>query len=164
MVGVDHEIINANWVPIDIAIRYKKSKGGSYQNIETQMKNNLEQYFADYSIHELGETIYHSTISSLIKVDNVETFEVMLNKNPDNKLQANDYNVNFSTSDADVNIARRNRLMELVAKDPSLVKIYQPLFDTLNVDGTREWNYSLDVTLEQFEYPKLGSVIIERQG
>lgn len=164
MVGVDHEIINANWVPIDIAIRYKKSKGGSYQNIETQMKNNLEQYFADYSIHELGETVYHSTISSLIKVDNVETFEVMLNKNPDNKLQANDYNVNFSTSDADVNIARRNRLMELVAKDPSLVKIYQPLFDTLNVDGTREWNYSLDVTLEQFEYPKLGSVIIERQG
>jgi len=32
------------------------------------------------------------------------------------------------------------------------------------VDGTREWNYSLDITLEQFEYPKIGNVIIERQG
>jgi hypothetical protein len=163
MIGVAHEVMQANWVPIDIAIRYKKSKGGSYQNIETQMKKNISEYLADASLHSLGETIYHSKISSLINVDNVETFEVMLNKNPNNKLQASDYNVNFSTSDSDVDVARRNRLMQLVAKDPSLVKIYQPLFDTLNVDGTREWNYSLDVVLEQFEYPKLGNIIIERQ-
>jgi hypothetical protein len=164
MIGVEHEIITATWVPIDIAIRYKKQKGGSYQNIETQIKNNLVEYFADASLHTLGESIYHSKICSLISsVDNIENFEVMLNKNPNNKLQSSDYNVNFSTSDADVNIARRNKLMELVAKDPSLVKIYQPLFDTLNVDGTREWNYSLDINLEQFEYPKIGNVIIERQ-
>lgn len=163
MIGVDHEILQANWVPIDIAIRYKKSKGGSYQNIETQMKKNISEFFADQSIHNLGETIYHSKISSLVNVDNVENFEVMVNKNPNNRLQSNDYNVNFSSTDTDVVIARRNKLMQLVAKDPSLVKIYQPLFDTLNVNGTREWNYTLDVTLEQFEYPKLGNVIIERQ-
>jgi hypothetical protein len=163
MIGVDHEIITASWVPIDISIRYLKSKGGSYQNIETQMKQNLQNYFADESQHNLGETIYHSHISTLINVDNVETFEVMLNKNPNNKLQSSDYNVNFSTTDSDVDIARRNKLMELVAKDPSLVKIYQPLFDTLNVDGTREWNYSLNIQLEKFEYPKIGNIIIERQ-
>jgi hypothetical protein len=164
MIGVDHEIISANWVPIDVVIRYKKTKGGSAQVIESQIKKNLELYFSDDSLHELGETIYHSKIASLIDVDNVETFEVMLNKNATNKIQASDYNVNFRTTDKDVNIARRNRLMELVAKDPSLVKIYQPLFDTLNVDGTREWNYSLDIKLEEFEYPKLGNVVIERQG
>jgi hypothetical protein len=163
MIGVEHEIINANWVPIDIAIRYKKAKGGSFQNIETQIKKNLEEYFSDHSIHSLGENIYHSKICSLVNVENVETFEVMLNKNPNNKLQANDYNVDFNSSDTDVNIARRNKLMQLVAKDPSLVKVYQPLFDTLNVDGTRNWNYSLDISLEQFEYPKIGNVIIERQ-
>jgi hypothetical protein len=164
MIGVEHEIIQSNWVPIDIAIRYKKSKGGSYQNIETLMKTNITNYFLDFSQHNLGETIYHSKISSLINVDNVENFEVMLNKNPNNKLQANDYNINFQTTDSDINIARRNKLMELVAKDPSLVKVYQPLFDTLNIDGTREWNYSLDIKLEQFEYPKLGNIIIERQS
>jgi hypothetical protein len=163
MVGTEHEIITAKWVPIDIAIRYKKAKGGSYQNIETTMKNNLIEYFADASQHSLGETIYHSKIASLINVDNVETFEVMLNKNPDNKLQSSDYAVNFSSADTDVNIARRNKLMELVAKDPSLVKIYQPLFDTINVDGSVEWNYSLNVVLNQYEYPKIGNVIIEKE-
>jgi hypothetical protein len=87
----------------------------------------------------------------------------MLNKDPDNKLSSSDYNIDFRTSDSDVNVARRNKLMELVAKDPSLVKIYQPLFDTLNIDGTREWNYSLDIQLSEFEFPKLGDVIIERE-
>lgn len=163
MSGTKAELFAASWVPIDIAIRYKKSKNGSSQVIETQIRKNLEEYFSDVTIHELGERINHSKISSLVNIENIESFEVMLNKDPDNKLSSSDYNVDFRTSESDINIARRNKLMELVAKDPSLVKIYQPLFDTLNINGTREWNYSLDIQLSEFEFPKLGDVIIERE-
>jgi hypothetical protein len=163
MSGTKVEIFAASWVPIDVAIRYKKNRNGSSQVIETQIRKNLEEYFSDLSQHNLGEKINHSKISSLINTENIDSFEVMLNKDPDNKLSASDYNVDFRTSDSDVNVARRNKLMELVAKDPSLVKIYQPLFDTLNIDGTREWNYSLDIQLSEFEFPKLGDVIIERE-
>ena len=162
MQGAAHELVPATWVPIDIAIRYVKASGGSAQTIETQMKANLANYFSNYTNLCLGQEIYHSTIASLINVDNVKTFEVMLNKNPGNTLQANDYSVNFTAQDTDVNIARRNKLMELVAINPSLVKIFQPLFDTINVDGSVNWNYSLNVQLAKFEFPQLGNIIIEQ--
>ena len=64
MIGVEHQIFTASWVPIDVVIRYKKAKGGSAQSIETTMKNNLIEYFADASQHTMGEKIYHSKIAS----------------------------------------------------------------------------------------------------
>jgi hypothetical protein len=53
--------------------------------------------------------------------------------------------------------------MTLVAKDPSLVKVFQPLFNVLKTDGTTEWSYSLDVTFGAYEFPKLGDIVIKRE-
>jgi ribose transport system ATP-binding protein len=39
--------------------------------------------------------------------------------------------------------------MEMVTKDPSLVRIFQPLFSSLKTDGTRHWDYSLKIELGQ---------------
>lgn len=162
IIGAEHEIFAAKWVPIDVAIKYKKTEFGSAQAIENQMKNLLIEFFKTDN-HELGSKIYHSKLINLLSVDNVQSIEVLINKNEENRLQASDYNVNFRTNDPDQKTAIRNRLMELVAKDPSLVKVYQPLFDTLRDDGTREWNFSLDIELSEFEFPQLGNVIIERE-
>lgn len=165
MIGTEHEIIAARWVPIDVVIKYKKSDFGSADIIETNMRKNLKEFF-DVSNFELGATIRHSNITDVINVDNIEYLEVMINKDPDNTFTRNDYDVDIldtSTSEKEAEEIRRNKLLELVAKDSSLVRIFQPVFDTLNLQtGEREWNYSLDLKLSDYEFPKLGDIIIER--
>ena len=130
--------------------------------METQMRKNIQAYFAPEK-HYLGENIRASDIMFLLKMDYLISAEVMLNKDPDNKFNASDYAINLVETDEDVDIARRNKLMSLVAKDPSLIKVIQPLFDTLRIDGTIEWNYTMDIQLSSLEFPKLGDIIIESE-
>jgi hypothetical protein len=161
MIGKEHEVIPASWIPIDVLIKYKRNKNGNSSTIETEMRKNIVDYFAP-SNHVLGDVIYHSDFITMCKVTGVDEIEILLNKDPGNKFTANDYNVSIRNTGETDQISQRNKLMELVRKDPSLVKIFQPLFDTLKTDGTREWNYSLDIQLSEFEFPKLGDIIIER--
>jgi hypothetical protein len=162
MLGAQHEILEAKWVPVDVAIRYKKTRFGSAEQVETQMRKNVQDFFNPKN-HTLGGKISHSDMVSLLKVDYVESVEVMLNKDPNNNFNANDYDINIRQSSTDIDISRRNKLMTLVAKDPSLIKVFQPLFDTMKTDGTREWNYSLDIQFGSYEFPKIGDVIIKRE-
>ena len=162
MLGAKHEIIEAKWVSVDVAIRYRKSKFGSAEQVETQMRKNIQDFFSPKN-HSLGGKISHSDLVSLLKVEYVDAVEVMLNKDPNEKFNANDYDITIRQAETDINVSRRNKLMTLVAKDPSLVKVFQPLFDTLKTDGTREWNYSLDISFGSYEFPKLGEVIIKRE-
>ncbi len=162
MIGTEHEIVAATWVPIDVVIRYKKTKFGNAEVIETEMKKKITEFFS-IDNHELGSRINSSDIGKLISIDNVESFEVMLNRDDNNQFTFNDYRVQVFESDPDPEKIRRNRLMSLVAKDPSLVKVFQPLFDTMNIDGTQDWNYALYIQLSEFEFPKLGDIIIQRE-
>jgi len=162
MIGTEHEIVAATWVPIDVVIRYKKTKFGNAEVIETDMKKNITDFFS-IDNHELGSRINSSDIDKLINLDNVESFEVMLNRDDNNRFTYNDYRVEVFEADGDPEKVRRNRLMSLVAKDPSLVKVFQPLFDTMKLDGTQDWNYSLYIQLSEFEFPKLGDIIIQRE-
>lgn len=162
MMNIKYEIFEAKWVPIDVCIKYTKSNFGSFEQVETQIRKNIQDYFKPQN-HSLGEKISHSDFIFLTKIDYVESVEVMLNKDPENKFLINDYDVMTRPSEVDINTARRNKLMSLIAKDPSLIKVYQPLFETLNSSGEREWNYSLDVSLKKYEFPKLGDIIIKRE-
>ena len=162
MIGAQHEIIEATWVPVDVAIRYKKSKYGSAEQIETQIRTSVQDYFNPNN-HKLGGKISHSDLVTLLKSEYVDSLEVMMNKDPNNKFNANDYDINLGQSESDLDVSRRNKLMSLVAKDPSLVKVFQPLFDVLKSDGTVEWSYSLDITFGDYEFPKLGDIIIKRE-
>ena len=85
----------------------------------------------------------------------------MINKNTDN-FTASDYDVTALVEE-DPEKVRRNKVMELVARDPSLIKILQPLFDTLTVDGERNWDFAQYVQMEQYEFPKVGEIVIERE-
>lgn len=162
MTGAKHEIIEAKWIPVDVAIRYRKSKFGSAEQVETQMRKNIQDFFSPKN-QVLGGKISHSDIVSLLKVEYVESVEVMLNKDSNDSFSSSDYDVNIRQSETDINVSRRNKLMTLVSKDPSLVKVFQPLFETLKSDGTTEWSYSLDITFGDYEFPKLGDVIIKRE-
>jgi len=162
MIGAKHEIIEAKWIPVDVAVRYRKSKFGSAEQVETQMRKNIQDFFSPKN-HTLGGKISHSDLVSLLKVDYVESVEVMLNRDANDEFNASDYDVSVRQSDTDLDISRRNKLMTLVAKDPSLVKVFQPLFNVLKTDGTTEWSYSLDVTFGAYEFPKLGDIVIKRE-
>jgi hypothetical protein len=160
MVGKKHEVIAAKWVPVDILIRYKKSKFGNYETIETEIRRSISEFFKTEN-HDLGEKIHVSQIRGLNDIDNVDVIEVMINKNTDN-FTASDYDVTALVED-DPEKVRRNKVMELVARDPSLIKILQPLFDTLNVEGERNWDFAQYVYMEQYEFPKVGEIVIERE-
>jgi hypothetical protein len=161
MVGKEHEILPATWIPIDVLIRYSKEKTANASTIETEMKKNILNYF-DYANHELGDRIPHSDMVAAVKVDGVTEVEIMMNKDPDNKFNASDYIVDIRGAGSDAATLQRNKLMELVRRDPSLVKIFQPLFSTTYTTGTTEWNYSLDIQMNTYEFPKLGDIIIRR--
>jgi hypothetical protein len=161
MIGKEHEILPASWIPIDILIRYSKQKTANASLIENDMKKNILDYFQT-SNHELGDRIPHSDMVAAVNVDGVTEVEVMMNKDPDNKFKASDYIVDIRGTSSDSSVLQRNKLMELIKKDPSLVKIFQPLFSTTNTAGITEWNYSLDIQLETYEFPKLGDIIIQR--
>lgn len=164
-IGQKHVVVPATWVPIDVLIRYKAKSFGNPEIIEAEMKKNIGDYF-NYANHELGETIENSYISNLINFDSVDSYEVLLNKDPNNSLTSSDYVAHIDTIYAtqdQADVARRNKLMEMVTKDPSLVRIFQPLFSSLKTDGTRHWDYSLKIELGQYEFPKLGDIIIEQE-
>jgi hypothetical protein len=166
VIGKKHVLVPAKWVPIDVLIRYKLKTNGNAEITEANMKKAIGDYF-NFENHELGETIENSDIGNLLVMDSVQSYEVMLNKDPDNKFNKSDYvttiNTVYSTQEQ-TDIARRNKLMELVTKDPSLARIFQPLFSSLKVDGTQHWDYSLKVELGKYEFPKLGDIIIQLEG
>ena len=163
VIGKKHVVVSATWVPIDILIRYKAKSFGNPEIIEATMKKLIGDYF-NYTNHELGETIENSYITNLLVMDSIDSCEVLMNKDPNNTFTKNDYITHedtiYSTQDQ-ADVARRNKLMEMVTKDPSLVRIFQPLFSSLKTDGKRHWDYSLKIELGQYEFPKLGDIIIE---
>jgi hypothetical protein len=161
MIGKEHEVLPATWIPIDILIRYSKERTANASSIETEMKKNILEYF-NFTNHELGDRIPHSDMVSAVKVQGVTEVEVMMNKDPNNQFNASDYIVDIRGAGADASTLQRNKLMELVRRDPSLVKIFQPTFSTTYTTGITEWNYSLDVQLNTYEFPKLGDIIIQR--
>lgn len=163
MIGQKHAVVAATWVPIDILVRYTSVKNGNPETIEAQMRKNIQDFFVP-SNHQLGETINSSDIISLVNVDNVTSVEVMMNKDPGEVFTVADYTpkVTTVTTEQEADQARKNRLMQLVSKDPSLVKIFQPLFSSLQSDGTVHYDYTLRVELEKFEFPQLGQIIIEQ--
>jgi hypothetical protein len=163
MIGKEHEILPAKWIPIDVAVRYGKTKVANASTIETEIKKNILEYF-DSSKHELGDRLFHSDLVSACKVNGVTEVEVMMNKDPNNSFNPNDYIVDIRGAGADAETLQRNKLMELVKRDQSLVKIFQPLFSTTYSTGITEWNYSLDIQLDTYEFPKLGDIIIERMS
>ncbi len=166
MIGQAYAVVPATWVPIDILIRYTSVKSSNPETIESQMKQNISNWF-DPNNHMLGETINASDIISLVNsptVPNVTAVEVMLNKDPGEQFTVADYTPSVSpqATEQEAIQARKNRLMQLVSKNPSLVKVFQPLFNSLQSDGTVHYDYTLNVQLQRFEFPQLGQIIIEQ--
>lgn len=166
MATVEHELFSAKLVPIDIRIRYKKTKvGGSNETIESKIKSLIQTYF-ERDNHEMGETVEYGPIEKLIlNLPYVQNAEMAMNKNIDGKLNKNDYNINAVTSiNETVQEVKRRKVLELLAKDPTLLNIIDPLFDIKDTKtNVRKWTFSANIEMGKFEFPILGNIIIEAE-
>lgn len=163
MATVEHELFSAKMIPIDIRIRFKPTKFGSPTSIQSSIKTNLKNYF-DRNNHEMGETIEIGPIQKLIlNIPEVQNAEIAMNKNINNKLKPADYDTDATTTATEtVQEVKRRKILEILAKDPSLLTIVDPLFDIKDTKtNQRKWVLSQDLELNKYEFPILGNIIIE---
>lgn len=167
MTTVEHEVFSAKNVPIDVRIRFKPTKMGNSTSIQTNIERVVREFF-DRNKRELGETLHHSELINNIKnsVSNIDYVEAAWHKNIDDKLTENDYNISAVT-DINETVAevKRRKILELLAKDPSLMTIVEPLLDVTDSNtGKREWVFTFNLKLDEFEFPNLGKIILEVDG
>jgi hypothetical protein len=166
MSTVEHELVSAKLIPIDIRMRLKKGKTGNAETIQTTAKKLIREFF-DRDNHEMGETIEYGSIAKLIlNITNVSNAEIAFNRDDNNSLGESDYDVDAVTNPNEtVQDVKRRKVLELLAKDPSLLTIVDPLFDIKNTaTGERTWVFSQNLTLNKFEFPILGDIIIEMEN
>jgi hypothetical protein len=135
------------------------------------IKTGIERVIRDFFRMEnrnLGETLKHSEIVKLIldSVDGIDFVEIAMNKDKGDKIKADEYNVN-ATVESNQTIAevKRRKILELLGKDPDLIKIAEPLLDIKNpITNKREWVFSVNIEMNKYEFPLLGDIVIEVDG
>lgn len=165
MATVEHDIFSAKLVPIDIRVRFKVSNSGSVVSAKTLIEKTIRDYF-NKNNHEMGETLTHSTlVSGIINANSSLSYvEVALSKNLTG-LTENDYKVSAVTDiNETVQEVKRKKILELLGKDPTLLNIVQPLFSvTDSTTNKKEYPFTLNVTMEKYEFPILGKIITEAE-
>jgi hypothetical protein len=166
METVEHELFSAKLIPIDIRIRVKPTKTGSPESIQNTIKTLIKEYF-NRDKHEMGETVEYGPIEKLVlNVVGVQNAELAFNKNVDNKLSPNDYITEGVTSSKEtVEDVKRRKVLEVLAKDPSIFNVIDPLFSVKDTTTNKtKWVFSANLELNKFEFPILGNIIIEMES
>lgn len=161
MATVEHELIQGVMVPIDVMIRFKPTKFGSPTTIQAQINNLITNYF-DRNNHDFGETLEIGPIEKIVlNIPEVENAEISLNKNTNN-LSPSDYVVNATTTATQsITDIKRQKVLEILAKDPDLIKLVDPLFSVTDNTGKQNWVLSQNINLNTYEFPILGNIITQ---
>jgi hypothetical protein len=164
MTTVEHEVFSAINVPVDVRVRFKPTRLGNVTSVQTNIQRVVRDFF-EKNKRNLGETLHHSDLVTDItnNVSNVDYVEIAWHKDVDDKLTPSDYDIDAVT-DVNETVAevKRRKILELLAKDESLLTIVEPLLDvTDSTTGEREWVFTFNLKLERFEFPVLGDIIIE---
>lgn len=163
MLTVEHKIFDAKKIPIDVRVRYKPLAYGVKESINSSITKIINDFFNEENV-DLGEEIKHSDLlSKIVNVNGVDYAEIAMHKDIGNKLSPSDYDIDAV---ADINTTvqevKRNKVLEILAKDQDLLKIIEPLFDITNTETEeRTWEFTLNVKLNKFEYPVVGDIVIE---
>jgi hypothetical protein len=164
MATVNHEVISAKLIPIDIRIRFKPVKPGLSLSIQTSIQKVIRDYF-DRNNHEMGETLHHSDLMNQIQtnISGIDYIEMAWNKDAQDQLKSGDYDIDAVTSATEtVAEVKRKKILELLAKDASLINIVEPLLDVKNsTTNKREWLFSQNIIMDKYEFPIEGDIIIE---
>jgi hypothetical protein len=164
MATVEHELVNAKLIPIDVRVRFRPLKFGNTTSIETSIQKVIRDYF-DRNNHELGEELQPSDIVQKVfeEVSGIDYIEIAMNKDEGDKLKKVDYDIDAVTGvNETVAEVKRKKILELLAKDATLLTIVEPLLDVKNSKtNEREWVFSLNIQMNDFEFPILGDIIIE---
>lgn len=167
MATVEHEVFSAANVPIDVRIRFKPTRIGNTATVQTSIERVVRNYF-NKSNRELGELLHHSDLVTDItnNVTNVDYVEVAWHKDIGDKLSPGDYDIDAVTSvNETVAEVKRRKILELLAKDESLLTIVEPLLDVTDSNTSeREWVFTFNLQLDRYEFPILGDIIIEADG
>lgn len=164
MLTVDHELLSATLVPIDVRIKYKKKLNATGESVEAIMNTIVTNYF-DRENRSMGEELHHSDLVSMLSdVQGIDYVEMSWNKDAGDKLSVSDYDIDAHTDvNETVQEVKRRKVLELLAKDPNLLTIVEPLFDvTDTATDTRTWLFSNNITMSKYEFPILGDTIIEQ--
>ena len=167
MATVEHEVFSATNIPIDVRVRFKPTTLGNISTVKNGIERVIRNYF-EKSNRELGENLHHSDLVTDItnNVSNIDYVEVAWHKDENDKLSATDYDIDAVT-DINETVAevKRRKILELLAKDESLLTIVEPLLDVTDSNtGEREWVFSFNLQLNRYEFPILGDIIIEADG
>lgn len=165
MATVEHELLSAKLIPIDVRVLYQITNIGNPATIESQIKTGIRSFF-DRSKHELGETLEVSQIQKIVlDIPGVNSAEVAINRNDNNVLSPADYkNDAIVSANQTVEQVKRQKILEILAKDPSILGIIDPLFTTTDQNGKREWSFTGDIKFGKFEFPDLGNIVIEQES
>jgi hypothetical protein len=166
MATVEHELFSAKYVPIDVRIRFKPNRLSNIATTQTNIKNSIRNFFAKEN-REMGETIQVSQLQKIVlDTIGVDSGDVAINRDDGNKLNASDYDVTaVATAQETVEEVKRRKILEILAKDASLIKIIEPLFDVKSEKtGERKWLLTGNLDLNKYEFPHLGDIIIEVEG
>lgn len=166
MATVEHELFSASIVPIDVRIRVKPMKLANIATIEANIKNGVREFFNKEN-REMGETLEVSQLQKIVlDTVGVSSGDVAIFKDVGNKFSASDYDTDgVTTAQETVEDVKRRKILEILGRDPSLVKIIDPLFDVKDTKtGERKWLLTGNVDLNKYEFPELGDIIIEVEG
>jgi len=164
MATVEHQIFTAKYVPIDVRVRFKKLKNASGESIKTAINKAINDYFLADS-HELGETLHYGELEkTILNLAGVQTAQIAMNRNIG--LSTSDYVTDAVVTGVEtVQQVKRKKVLELLAKDPSLFTIIEPLFDIRNpTTNVKEFQFTGDIVLSRFEFPTKGNIIIELEA
>jgi hypothetical protein len=81
-------------------------------------------------------------------------------------LSPNDYITEGVTSSKEtVEDVKRRKVLEVLAKDPSIFNVIDPLFSVKDTTTNKtKWVFSANLELNKFEFPILGNIIIEMES
>jgi hypothetical protein len=164
------EIFTPSFVPIDVIFRYKPKLGSSAVDIETNIKKDITKFF-DRRNRVLGEILTVEQIKQAVNTDNLDSFELMIQKDSNRNLSAEDYDVDISVdqyvdklasvTQTNLDSITKKELSRLLSNEEKLIKLFNPLFDIQKEDGSRDWIFAQTIKLQQFEMAVLDNIVPE---
>jgi hypothetical protein len=164
MLTVEYAIIQATLVPIDVRVRIVLTPTGNAGAIQSSVQQAIQAWFAPAN-HTMGELVTYGPLESIVlNTVGVANAELAFNTNINNELSVNDYTTAVVSNPPSQTVAdvKRQAVLQLLAKDPALFNIINPLFSvTDSTTNVTTYPFSADIQLSRFQFPTAGNIIVE---
>jgi len=137
---------------------------GNAGAIQSSVQQAIQAWFAPAN-HTMGELVTYGPLESIVlNTVGVANAELAFNTNINNELSVNDYTTAVVSNPPSQTVAdvKRQAVLQLLAKDPALFNIINPLFSvTDSTTNVTTYPFSADIQLSRFQFPTAGNIIVE---